>query len=592
MAPASRDERPPCSASPPPSRMRPLEYPSTSAVLSPTMFPMGQAESDSEDDRLHSPKRVKRVVEDHHPPSQVSVKVLHSATPSDSRPLLDDLSLSAHSQLMIPGTQPSATSSDPSVTGARNPKRSRGHRSPSSSLSAESLSPDTRRAIEESARAVSSSKSILESVKASTSTPPRSATVASDAPKTREQLARETLERRSSTMPLVPESVSVVTDAPSSRWGHAVSMLSVGRLALLGGEDDGGRALGDVWTLDLHSGEWRLERLGEASDAASSSDTASFAPRVWHNAAMVASGGPTRSLLVFGGERDVTVGEKISRKQLQEPWLLIESTSSSMLYGYSPATRGVTPAGRGGHAMTHFGDSVVVHGGISGSRWRNDAHRLDLTTYRWHSIKTVGEEPCARCYHTAVTVDDAMIVVFGGNDVDSTFNDVFVLRTASLNEKWTWERMSVTGEIPRARTGHTATMVSSRHMMVVGGWDPVNGESDESCPKSGRGVFDPVRTSGGPLFPDAFVLDVTTWEWSRVTFQVPSDATAEDFSSLHASLARTGHAATLCEEFPLADGSTEPRLLLAGGVGPDEQRRMDVVALPLPTTVLESRNTV
>jgi len=423
-------------------------------------------------------------------------------------------------------------------------------------------------------------------------------------------------------------------DAPAPRWGHAAALLGDGRVVVLGGESRDAAALGDVWALDASTGLWARERLGQRAVSAAAPDQGPgadsggvFAPRAWHAIAAVTSSSsssssssaqPRRvSVVAFGGERDTEVPGRAGApprretKQLQEPWLLLDR--GAVRLGFPPVTSGKSPAARGGHAMASLGSTVLVHGGIRGSKWLGDLHSLDMGTYRWRLVRPAGPGPKPRCYHTAVTVADEAVVVFGGNDADSSFNDVVVLRTATASGHWRWERPEVTGTPPAPRTGHTSTMVSPRHMLVAGGWDPANtvlesagrrvrgaaagmAGRDASRASPGAGTADcrPVPTTmGGPMFPDAHILDVVTWRWTRVDVRAaePAQPGGGRGAAVEArqALGRSGHAAVLVDRLDAGAGWDEPCVLLIGGAGADGVQRLDTVALRLPSDVLAAR---
>ncbi|KAA0176421.1 hypothetical protein FNF27_02117 [Cafeteria roenbergensis] len=256
--------------------------------------------------------------------------------------------------------------------------------------------------------------------------------------------------------------------------------------------------------------------------------------------------------------------------------------------------------------MAALGSAALVHGGIRGSKWLADLHSLDLDTFRWRQVRPAGTAPSKRCYHSAVTVADEAVVFFGGNDADASFNDVIVLRTATASGSWRWERPETTGDAPAPRTGHSATMVSPRHMAVVGGWDPSNTvveragrkeASDEAAPAAdadGDRPDAPIPTPmGGPMFPDVHILDVESWQWRRLQLGHGEArlGSAEGARLLpREALARTGHAAVMSNSVCLPGGQpAEPCLLVIGGVGPDERRRLDTVAIRLPDDVLAAR---
>jgi N-acetylneuraminic acid mutarotase len=60
--------------------------------------------------------------------------------------------------------------------------------------------------------------------------------------------------------------------------------------------------------------------------------------------------------------------------------------------------------------------------------------------------------PKARSYHSATAVGHQMLV-FGGNGASKSFKEVYFLDT----ETWSWSEPETTGELPKPRTGHTAT---------------------------------------------------------------------------------------------------------------------------------------
>lgn len=256
--------------------------------------------------------------------------------------------------------------------------------------------------------------------------------------------------------------------------------------------------------------------------------------------------------------------------------------------------------------MAALGSAALVHGGIRGSKWLADLHSLDLDTFRWRQVRPAGTAPSKRCYHSAVTVADEAVVFFGGNDADASFNDVVVLRTATASGSWRWERPETTGQPPAPRTGHSATMVSPRHMAVVGGWDPSNTvveragrkeAGDETAPAeagdAGRPDAPIPTPMGGPMFPDVHILDVESWQWRRLALDQESgrlDSVGSSQLLPREALARTGHAAVMGNSVGLPNGQpAEPCLLIIGGVGPDERRRLDTVAIRLPDDVLAAR---
>ena len=65
--------------------------------------------------------------------------------------------------------------------------------------------------------------------------------------------------------------------------------------------------------------------------------------------------------------------------------------------------------------MTVMGSCLYLHGGIDEAEFRftNDLFVLDLETLIWRLLPEAGDEVMQRDFHSAVAVDDK-IVVFGG----------------------------------------------------------------------------------------------------------------------------------------------------------------------------------
>lgn len=153
------------------------------------------------------------------------------------------------------------------------------------------------------------------------------------------------------------------------------------------------------------------------------------------------------------------------------------------------------------------------------------------------------------------------MVVFGGNDGDRCYNDLFILElragaTESDALEWEWIRPVTVGTAPCPRTGHGAALLDDGVTLLVhGGWDPSGGENDD----------DEVR-----YFSDAFTLNTKTWEWRRAVLSPDMGDTHKHVGSAHASpgassapCALTGH--TLVATEPRQQGNSGG----SGGGGDD-----------------------
>ncbi len=140
---------------------------------------------------------------------------------------------------------------------------------------------------------------------------------------------------------------------------------------------------------------------------------------------------------------------------------------------------GALPPGRSYHTAIYdpVRDRMVIFAGYDGT-YRSDIWALDLAgAPAWSELSPTGAAPTARGYHTAFydPVRDRM-VVFGGFDGASRFNDVWALDLAGTPA---WSELAPTGTPPSGRGSHTAIHDPVRDRMVVfGGFDGINRLND------------------------------------------------------------------------------------------------------------------
>jgi N-acetylneuraminic acid mutarotase len=139
---------------------------------------------------------------------------------------------------------------------------------------------------------------------------------------------------------------------------------------------------------------------------------------------------------------------------------------------YDPATgswsvTGNLITGRGSHTATLLPNGkVLVAGGKSVTASYASAELYDPASGTWAET---GSLATARFYHTATSLDNGKVLVAGGS---INFSDQGNSQLASAElydfQSGTW---SPTGSLGRARVGHTATLLSTGKVLVVGGAD-------------------------------------------------------------------------------------------------------------------------
>ncbi|KAF9522512.1 hypothetical protein CPB83DRAFT_864388 [Crepidotus variabilis] len=133
---------------------------------------------------------------------------------------------------------------------------------------------------------------------------------------------------------------------------------------------------------------------------------------------------------------------------------------------------GPNPAPRRAHSSVYYRGRVWIFGGGNGLTALNDVWTLDVAggvgsspnrPMKWEEVRTKGQKPGPRGYHTANLVGNVMVVV-GGSDSKECFTDVWCLNLDTLE----WTSNIKAGQQTYKRLAHTATQVGS-YIFVIGG---------------------------------------------------------------------------------------------------------------------------
>jgi Galactose oxidase, central domain len=288
---------------------------------------------------------------------------------------------------------------------------------------------------------------------------------------------------------------------------------------------------------------------------------------------------------------------------------------------YPPQVSGDLPSGRSGHCATLLpassNNELVIFGGAKsgkhlttvsvlntkqvsegrglrgGALLLSSAHRLALSCnsqWVWSSPKIQGVAPKARSYASATAIQAAQcnggqqgdhvtnskhaminirqrLVIFGGNDAARSFDTVHVLeKVEGAQNTWRWFHPSVSGSPPKARTGHSATLLKDQKTICIyGGWDPSDDSEDN-------------------IFQDCFLLDTEFWKWKKGPVPVYAGNTLSSEPSTQQSVSdggarRVGHTAVLntTKEGPGNE------ILIFGGRVPEDDFTGDFQTLTIPS---------
>jgi len=158
---------------------------------------------------------------------------------------------------------------------------------------------------------------------------------------------------------------------------------------------------------------------------------------------------------------------------------------------------------------------MYVFGGYSGTGYENSVIVYDFSAKNWYTMEAKGDIPAARSAHTAVVIGKSMYV-YGGWNGSHCMNDLYELDLVSQ----TWSRVEYTGEAPCTRCSHGATVYedgASSIMTVFGGY------AIEKAADTHKGYLN-----------DMYEFHVDTKSWKRIP-------TAGDAPSPRSRFRMVGH---------------------------------------------------
>ena len=284
------------------------------------------------------------------------------------------------------------------------------------------------------------------------------------------------------------------------------------QVVIFGGEVPGGLSA-DLWSLQGVTGStpvWNLVSAGGSSLPAA---------RRGHKAVYDPDG---KRMIIWGGigqDQDFTVDRL---------WVLTDADGSggTPTWVHLSVGAGQSPSSRFGFSMVYDPGSnrVIVFGGAetdgNTTTLLNDVWVLTNANGfggdpAWINITPAsGSIPNPRMMHSAVydNINNRMIV-FGGSKDSELLNDIWVLNHANgLDESGqgtppSWQPLSVSGDLPAGRQGHTAVFNSAtNHMTIFGGVDANEGLLDDLWVlEKANGAEGPTTWSSNVIFHTAKV---------------------------------------------------------------------------------------
>ncbi|VDD94303.1 unnamed protein product [Enterobius vermicularis] len=123
---------------------------------------------------------------------------------------------------------------------------------------------------------------------------------------------------------------------------------------------------------------------------------------------------------------------------------------------------GKPPPARDGHSACVNECSMYIFGGYeeSSRRYSCETYVFNFETYRWYQLRTTGDVPQWRDFHTTCIIDNCMYVFGGRSDQMFEFqtsSDVYCDKLKMLDLRTNiWSELKVSGVQPCGRRSHTA----------------------------------------------------------------------------------------------------------------------------------------
>ena len=281
----------------------------------------------------------------------------------------------------------------------------------------------------------------------------------------------------------------IVGDSGNGIFGHTATLLPNGNVLLAGG------FVNSVWDYG-GSSSYSEAILYDSATGVFSGTGKMTANRGGHTATLLANG----KVLIAGGADQDPTGSGLASAELYDPNTGTFTQTESLAVGrllhtatllqngkvlivggaltstsdplataevYDPATGMFTTTGamataRGQHTATLLADGRVLIVGGTTSTGTGDLHRtatVEVYEPSTGSFSVTGSMAEARTLHTATLLPTGKVLVVGGGDENSTA-EVYDPTTGSF---------STTGGMEIGRSGHTATLLPNGSVLVAGG---------------------------------------------------------------------------------------------------------------------------
>eukprot|EP00026_Physarum_polycephalum_P000096 Phypoly_transcript_00096.p2 GENE.Phypoly_transcript_00096~~Phypoly_transcript_00096.p2 ORF type:complete len:684 (+),score=98.45 Phypoly_transcript_00096:4830-6881(+) len=153
-------------------------------------------------------------------------------------------------------------------------------------------------------------------------------------------------------------------------------------------------------------------------------------------------------------------------------------------------TTGTRPSPRFAMASVTYNNNIYIMGGYDNNSFIcNDLFMLHTGIWKWAKISMHGMPPSARMYHTAICLNDNIMVVYGGKgDNNVILDDMYLINLDTGTSIRCMPEKS-----PGPRQNHACVALNKEEMVLIGG-----------------------ITKGDVISNDVFVFSMRTKQWTKV----------------------------------------------------------------------------
>ncbi|KAA0166994.1 hypothetical protein FNF28_02917 [Cafeteria roenbergensis] len=256
---------------------------------------------------------------------------------------------------------------------------------------------------------------------------------------------------------------AVSGESPVPRWKHTATRVGESLMLVFGGFFSSTTRLNDTWVLNTETLEW-------------------YQPE----SVVRTQQGPVDLAEAKDDEDDEARFLNVSKRDYLDE---LGSGGDAAAAGIAPVDgNAFAPTPRGAHTACLVGSDVWVFGGYGGQGFSRrdfaDVFRFSIESMAWERVAAItGEPPEARSGHVSLAAKHRMLV-FGGWNATSRFNDLWSLDT----EEMTWTRVEG-GEYGTPRWNHVGLAVPAVPHWLLFVFGGTGGDADDKDAKKGSGAF-------------------------------------------------------------------------------------------------------